>query len=73
MPGGIFFNSAGGTTSGVQMKANLGNTNAAALSLSPMNNVFSGDYRVRFDGWINVNGPLPGDGGSGEPPPARRI
>ena len=56
--------STGGTTLGVQMKANLTLGVVAALSISPMNQSFSGDYRLHFDGWINVNGPFPG-GGSG--------
>ena len=55
-------NSTGGTTFGVQMKANLANTAVSAVSLSPTNKIFTGDYRVRFDGWINVNGPFPGGG-----------
>ena len=57
---------SGGSTLGVQMKANLANTAVAALSLSPTNKTFAGDYRLRFDGWINVNGPLPGGIGSTE-------
>jgi hypothetical protein len=58
--------STGGTTLGVQMKANLSLGVVAALSISPTNQSFSGDYRVHFDAWINVNGPLPGGGGSTE-------
>lgn len=54
--------STGGTTLGVQMKANLALGAVAALSLSPTNQSFSGDYRLHFDGWINVNGPFPGGG-----------
>jgi len=54
--------STGGTTLGVQMKANLSLGVVAALSMSPMNQSFSGDYRLHFDGWINVNGPFPGGG-----------
>jgi hypothetical protein len=54
--------SAGGTTRGVRMEANLSGGAVAALSLSPKNQVFGGDYRLRFDMWINVNGPLPGGG-----------
>lgn len=57
-------NSTGGSTRGVQMKANLANGIAAAVSLSPTNKAFTGDYRLRFDAWINVNGPFPA-GGSG--------
>ena len=44
------------------MKANLTLGVVAALSISPTNQSFSGDYRLHFDGWINVNGPLPGGG-----------
>jgi hypothetical protein len=50
----------------VQMKANLALGVVAALSISPTNQTFSGDYRLHFDAWINVNGPLPGGGGSTE-------
>ena len=59
-------NSAGSTTHGLQMKANLSLGVVAALSLSPTGKTFSGDYRLHFDGWINVNGPIPGGGGSTE-------
>lgn len=59
-------NSTNGTTRGLQMKANLANNAVAALSLSPTNQSFAGDYRLRFDAWINVNGPLPGGPGSTE-------
>ena len=56
--------STNGTMLGLQMKANLSARIAAAVSLSPTNQNFSGDYRLHFDGWINVNGPFP-DGGAG--------
>ncbi len=59
-------NSTNGSTLGVQMKANLTLGAVAAVSLSPANQSFSGDCRVRFDAWINVNGPLPGGAGSTE-------
>lgn len=52
----------GGTTRGVQMKANLTLGVVAALSISPTNQSFAGDYRLHFDGWINANGPFPGGG-----------
>ena len=55
-------NATNGSTRGLQMKANLANTAVAALSLSPTNQSFSGDFRLRFDGWINVNGPFPAGG-----------
>lgn len=51
-----------GTTRGVQMKANLVSGAVAAISISPANQHFSGDYRLHFDGWINLNGPFPGGG-----------
>jgi GH25 family lysozyme M1 (1,4-beta-N-acetylmuramidase) len=54
--------STGGTTRGVQMKANLTLGVVAAVALSPTNQNFSGDYRLHFDGWINVNGPFPAGG-----------
>jgi GH25 family lysozyme M1 (1,4-beta-N-acetylmuramidase) len=56
--------STGGTTRGVQLKANLTLGAVAAISISPTNQSFSGDYRLHFDGWINVNGPFP-EGGTG--------
>jgi GH25 family lysozyme M1 (1,4-beta-N-acetylmuramidase) len=56
--------STNGTTRGAQMKANLTLGVCAALSISPTNQSFSGDYRLHFDAWINVNGPLPGGGAS---------
>jgi hypothetical protein len=54
--------SNGGTTRGVKLEANRVAGAAAALSLSPTGQSFAGDYRLRFDAWINVNGPLPGGG-----------
>ena len=57
-------NATNGTTRGVQVQANLSLGTTNALSLSPTGQNFGGDYRLRFDGWINVNGPFPG-GGSG--------
>ena len=55
-------NSTNGTTRGLEMQANLSLGAVAAVSLSPTNQNFAGDYRLRFDGWINVNGPFPGGG-----------
>ena len=54
--------SVSNSTKGLQLKANLSAGVVAAVSLSPNAQSFSGDYRLRFDGWINVNGPLPGGG-----------
>jgi len=56
--------STGGTTRGVQIQANLTLGGVAALSISPTNQSYAGDYRLHFDGWINVNGPFPGGGAS---------
>lgn len=55
-------NSTGGTTKGLRFEANLNSSAAAALSASPVGQSFSGNYRLHFDMWINVNGPLPGGG-----------
>jgi hypothetical protein len=56
--------STGATTRGVLMKANLKLGVCAALSISPTNRSFAGDYRLRFDAWVNANGPFPGGGAS---------
>lgn len=56
--------STGGTTFGVQLKANLTRGVCSAISISPTNQSFSGDYRLHFDAWINVNGPFPAGGAS---------
>jgi hypothetical protein len=58
-------NSVGGTTLGVRFRANIDTvTGAQAINISPLGQSFSGDYALRFDFWINPNGPFPG-GGSG--------
>lgn len=55
---------SGGSTLGVKLDANSAAPNAAeGLTLHTLLS-FSGDYSVKFDGWLNVNGPFP-DGGSG--------
>jgi hypothetical protein len=51
--------STGGTTRGVKFEANMANGVVAAVSISPVGRSFSGDYRLRFDMWINANGPFP--------------
>ncbi len=60
-------NSVNATTKGLRLEANLTKTNIAAVSVSPKNQAFSGNYRLHFDMWINVNGPLqgPDTGGGG--------
>jgi len=59
---------APGTTDGSRLGLRLQCGNAAlqldGLSLSPLNGNFTGDYRLKFDMWINYNGPMP-DGGPG--------
>ena len=52
-----------GTTLGMKLEANITAATAAGVSASPLNGNFTGDYRVRYDAWINYNGPL-FDGGS---------
>ena len=55
-------NATGGTTRGVKFEANLVTGVAAALNISPVGQSFTGDYRLRFDLWLNANGPFPGGG-----------
>ena len=55
-------NSVGGTTRGLRLEANLSNTLTAAVSVSPIGQNFGGNYRLRFDMWINANGPFPAGG-----------
>jgi hypothetical protein len=63
--------SAADGTNGVKLEANLKLGTVAAVSISPTGQSFTGDYRLHFDLWINVNGPFPGGGaGSTESLPA---
>jgi len=55
-------NSTGGTTRGVKFEANVSLGVAAAINISPNGQNFGGDYRLRFDLWINANGPFPAGG-----------
>jgi len=56
-------NSIGGTTLGVRFRANLdATTGAQAINISPTGGSFTGNYRMRFDVWINANGPFPAGG-----------
>lgn len=57
-------NSAGGTTIGVKFTANNLDAVAAAagLSISPNGQFFTGDYELRYDLWMNANGPFPAGG-----------
>jgi hypothetical protein len=57
----------GATTRGVKLEANNPNLGVAlfsGISVSPMNQSFTGEFRLRFDWWPNFPGPFPG-GGSG--------
>lgn len=53
-----------GSTKGLRMRTGNTYLQIDALSLSPLGKTFTGDYRLKFDMWINYNGPLP-DGGPG--------
>ena len=55
-------NSTGGTTKGLKLEANMTLGVVAALSLSPIGQSFSGNYRLHFDMWINANGLFPAGG-----------
>jgi hypothetical protein len=55
-------NSTNNTTHGVKLEANVSLATAAAINISPVGRSFSGDYRLRFDLWINQNGPFPAGG-----------
>lgn len=49
-----------GTTKGLKLEANVTAAVAAGISLSPKNGNYTGDYRIRFDAWINYPGDLAG-------------
>jgi hypothetical protein len=53
---------SGGTTLGMQLRANTGGGVFGGVSVSPIGQSFSGDYQVRYDMWLNYNGPLNGGG-----------
>jgi len=55
-------NSSGGTTKGLRLEANVSLTNVSALSLSPIGQSFTGNYRLHYDLWMNANGPFPAGG-----------
>ncbi len=54
--------SVGGTTRGLKLEANFSAGVIAAINLSPVGQSFGGDYRLRFDLWMNQNGPFPAGG-----------
>ena len=48
----------GGTTLGVRLAANMEDpTSVEAITISPMGQNFTGSYQIRFDMWVNANGP----------------
>jgi hypothetical protein len=52
-------------TFGLRLRANqfsLGGTFPGGVSVSPTGQSFSGDYILRFDLWLNFNGPAPAGG-----------
>lgn len=56
-----------GTTRGLKLEANVFGTSPgvfSGVSVSPLNQHFTGDYLLEFDMWQNMQGPFPG-GGSG--------
>ena len=56
--------STGGTTKGVKFEANVSAGTVSALNISPVDQSFSGNYRLHYDLWMNQNGPFP-VGGTG--------
>ena len=55
-------NTTDGTTLGLKMEANVTTGAAHAVTLHTVV-PFSGNYVVKFDAWVNANGPFPGGGG----------
>lgn len=55
---------SGGNTVGAKLQANATGDVFGGVSISPTGASFSGDYILRFDLWLNYNGPVNG-GGSG--------
>ena len=57
-------NSIGGTTRGLKLQANIDPLNVpppatvTGVSVSPVGGDFTGNYRLRFDMWLNFHGPL---------------
>jgi hypothetical protein len=54
--------SVAGTTRGLKLQANPSAGVFSGLSVSPTGQHFTGSYTVRFDLWMNYNGPLPAGG-----------
>jgi hypothetical protein len=49
-------------TRGLKFRVNESLALLNGLSVSPLNKTFTGDYRLRFDMWLNFNGPLAAGG-----------
>jgi PEP-CTERM motif len=65
-------NSVGGSTRGLKLQANTDPATQPAptdppsgLSVSPLGGDFTGNYRLRFDMWLNYNGQADGTSGNG--------
>ncbi len=54
-------NTTGGTTLGVKFEANITAGAANAVTLHTVQ-TYTGDRVIRFDAWVNANGPFPGGG-----------
>ena len=54
-------NTTDGTTLGLKMEANVTSGSANAVTLHTIV-PYSGSYVVKFDAWLNANGPFPGGG-----------
>lgn len=50
------------TTKGLRFRANLTSATVSGIAASPSGLVLPSDYRLRFDLWINFNGPFPAAG-----------
>lgn len=58
--------SSDGSSVGVKFQANMTSPGATeGITLSPTGGQFSGDFRLRFDMWVNANGPFPSGGTGG--------
>ena len=55
-------NSTNSTTRALKMSANLSGGIFGGVSVSPKNFGITDNFDMRFDAWLNFNGPLPGGG-----------
>ena len=54
--------SGSSSTRALKLEANLSAAQVASISFSPKNQNFTGDYQLRFNVWLNCNGPEPAGG-----------